>query len=312
MNADTIRPVAQTRAGDIIRHLLPHGHEHAGEWVIGGTHGQPGKSMRCRMEGERAGMWIDRESGEGGDIFHLWQAINGVTHSAAVKEMAHFLGIEDETDPAKAKHWKQLQAEMGHGTEHDLQDLAILRDLPTTEGLALAVEREHLFFASVYDDKTTHHCWLITDSARKSAQARRMDGEPFGDGQKSKTIHGTIGSHPIGIADAPAGKPIALVEGGPDFLAAYTAVALLKADVYPVSMLGSGQTIEPATRHLFANRTIFVFPHEDHNYAGLKGAIRWEQQLKSVSARFIPFDFRPYGVKDLNEFVALTAKKETV
>lgn len=304
---------------ETVRHLLPSGVEKSGEWIIGGTDGEKGKSMRVRVEGEKSGVWIDFSTGESGDIIKLWQSVRGVQFKeAAVQIAAHFNLVDPDAESKSTQNWERLQREMGTGTEHDITELQAQRKLPTPSGLIAARERGHLFFGPVmdgpendYDNWRAHHSWIITDSFRRGAQSRRMDGQPYHDGQKSKTVHGTKGSWTIGIAGS-AHPDVAFTEGSPDFLAAYTAVAMLGllGRIQPVTILGSSQNIHHDALPLFANRTVWMFPHDDENYAGLKGAIRWEKSLKSVGAVTVPFDFTPYpGVKDLNDF--LTAAHET-
>jgi hypothetical protein len=133
-----------------------------------------------------------------------------------------------------------------------------------------------------------------------------MDGVAWANDKKAKTLIGTTGKWPIGISESTLPE-IALVEGGPDFLAAYTAVAMLGVldRIQPVTMLGSSQPIFPKAVPLFANKTVWMFPHSDENYAGLQGAIKWGMQLSETGATIIPFDFSPYPeVKDLNDFIA--------
>lgn len=301
----------------VCNHLLPAGVEHKGEWLIGSTSGESGKSMRIRLEGDKAGLWIDFASGERGDITKLWLSVRNLNYKEGIKEIKEFLGIPDEEgEKETSQTWLQLQREMGTGTEHDIRAVQSLRKLPTDAGLRLALENNHLFFGPVLDGRKgeqwkKYDAWVVTDASRRSAQSRRLDGEPWADGQKAKTIHGTTGRWPIGIAEC-ALPEIAFTEGGPDFLAAYTAVAMLGLEdrIQPVALFGSGQVIHPDALPLFRDKTIWMFPHSDDNYAGLQGAIRWEKQLATVNALVIPFDFSAYpGVKDLNDFIS--AIKET-
>lgn len=301
------------RAPEVAQHLLPRGRIEHGNWVLGSVQGDDGKSLHIQIAGNKAGLWLDFASGEKGDLIGLWQAVRSCSLRDACTEAMDYLGIKPEPEdrPEPTKAWTQLQREMGTGTEADVETLMTFRRLPSANGLYLALERGHLFFGPVFDKPANtqgeyHHSWIITDGARLGAQARRMDGEPYGDGQKSKTIHGTTGKWPIGAHGLTAPE-VALVEGGPDFLAAYTAVAALGAyHIQPVSMLGSSQRIHPEAVPLFTGKTVWMFPHNDENLAGLQGAIRWERQLKGATV--IPFDFSAYhGVKDLNDFVAATA-----
>lgn len=294
-----------------LAHLLPAGVERNGEWLVGSVNGESGRSMRIRLEGERAGLWIDAATGDHGDILKLWQSVRGLSFKETCQEVAQFANLADPeareaTAPSKA--WVQLQREMGTGTEADIETLMALRRLPSANGLYRAVEQQHLFFGPVFDADQYHHSWIITDGKRLGAQARRMDGKPYADGQKGKTIHGTTGRWPIGINDCSTPE-IALVEGAPDFLAAYTAITQLGAfHIQPVAMLGSGQSIHPDALPLFANKRVWMFPHDDANYAGLSAAVRWDRALRAVGATVIPFDFSPYpGVKDLNDFVTATS-----
>ena len=63
-------------------------------------------------------------------------------------------------------------------------------------------------------------CWIITDSHRKNAQARRMDWKQL-NGAKARTLVGAEASWPVGLHEAKPFAAVALVEGGPDMLAAF-------------------------------------------------------------------------------------------
>lgn len=298
------------QAHKVCQHLLPNGVIDHGNWVIGGVSGHAGKSLHVRLDGDKAGVWFDFSSKEKGDMLGLWSAARGLSLKDAYIEAAEFLSIPIESEPkAHSQSWTTIQREMGTGTEHDLTDLAKLRHLPSVDGLRAAIDHRILFFGPVQDDNATHHSWLITDDSRRAAQARRMDGQPWANGGKAKTIHGTEARWPIGSANA-AKLDIALVEGGPDLLAAYTAASQLGLidQIQPVSMIGSGMKIHPEAVAFIANRTVWLFPHDDKNLAGLQGAVDWTQRLTKAGCTVIPFDFAPYGVKDLNEFVSAMAQ----
>lgn len=306
MTATELAAELAKQSEKVCEYLLPAGRLNHGNWVVGGVSGDAGKSLHVQLGGPKAGVWLDFATGEKGDLIGLWQAVRGVNLRDACAEAERFLGLEPEpsTKSPPSKAWAQLQKEMGSGTEHDLHTLASMRKLGSTDGLRLAVSAGHLFFGPVFDGEGYRESWIITDSSRLAAQARPMDGGKYADGQKSKTIHGTSGRWPIGVAGA-AVNEFALVEGGPDFLAAYTAVAALGASIQPVAMLGSSQSIHPEALALFKNSTVWLFPHNDENLAGLQGAIKWTRALRGIGATVIPFDFSPYpGVKDLNDFVA--------
>lgn len=318
MTATELAALLAAKAEQVCLHLLPGGRISNGNYCIGGTSGDKGKSLHVQLTGPKAGVWLDFSTGEKGDMLGLWRAVTGLSLKDAYREAAAYLEIPIEDDEQKAKpsaSWLQVQREMGTGTEHDLVALAALRKLPSIEGLRLAVNHGILFFGPVSDDGTPHLSWIITDSARRGAQARRMDGQPWGNGQKAKTIQGTTSKWPIGIAAAGASLDIAFVEGGPDLLAAYSAIHALglEAQIQPVTMLGSSNPIHREALPLFAGRTVWMFPHADENLAGLQGAVKWENALRSVRATVIPFDFSHYpGVKDLNDFISALSQPQPV
>lgn len=305
----------------VCNHLLPNGKEHRGEWVIGSVAGESGKSMRVRLSGDKAGVWIDSNSKQAGDIITLWQEVQGVDFRTAMEEIRTYLGLpsEEEEKAASSDTWKRIQSQMGSGTHHDIEQVAALRKLPSAAGLEAAVENSHLFFGPVSDGPeggpyVDHYSWIITDAKRLGGQARKMSGGKWHSGLKTKNLFGTTGRWPIGIADCPLPE-IALVEGSGDFVAAYTAVAMLGLldRIQPVAILGASQQMPEEALNLFAGKTVWVFPHADDSYAGLLAARKWCRRLMGVKATVIPFDFTPYpGVKDLNDFVSALTPAPTV
>lgn len=51
--------------------LFPAGKTRRGKFLIGDVLGSPGDSLEVVLDGERAGLWTDRATGDGGDIFSL-------------------------------------------------------------------------------------------------------------------------------------------------------------------------------------------------------------------------------------------------
>lgn len=182
-------------------------------------------------------------------------------------------------------------------TEADIAVIAERRRL-APEAVALAARRGLLWMA----DSREGRAWVLTDSRRVSAQARRLDGLPWESlgGAKARTLPGSEASWPLGLAEAAAYPAIALVEGGPDLLAACHLLAKSGvADlVAPVAMLGAGMSIQDQAVPLFAGKRVRIFAHPDA--AGQEGARRWYRQLRR-SARHVD-GFTP-TVGDLNDFV---------
>ncbi len=195
-----------------------------------------------------------------------------------------------------------------------------LRGWPMDAGLELLTRRGLLWQGNVFDGGEHHPAWIVTDSARRNAQARRLDGQPWQGikGAKAKSLPGSQASWPIGAPEIGARPFVMLCEGGPDFLAALL-VAWFESErmagfsvehAAPVCLCGAGQTIPPDALDFFTGKHVRIFIHADDE--GNAAAKRWAAQLYQARAKSVDgFDFagltRPDGqpVKDLADFAKL-------
>jgi len=93
MNFSEIAKLLAQRAEEVARHLLPNGKREGNEWRVGNTNGESGRSLGVRLQGEKAGIWADFASGDGGDLLDLWAVTRNLTLLEAKNEAAAFLGI---------------------------------------------------------------------------------------------------------------------------------------------------------------------------------------------------------------------------
>jgi putative DNA primase/helicase len=71
---DEIRAALLSQIESVLLLLLPAAKRVKGKLVVGDVLGSPGRSLEIEIIGERAGLWIDRATGNGGDIFDLFAA----------------------------------------------------------------------------------------------------------------------------------------------------------------------------------------------------------------------------------------------
>ncbi len=181
-------------------------------------------------------------------------------------------------------------------------------------GLDQLADRGLLFTGRVWDDGGSQPAWIIADSTRRNAQARRMDGFTWAGigGKKAKTLPGSEASWPIGGPEIGTRRNVILCEGGPDFLAVLGVVfaeGLRMDDFAPVAMLGAGQSLHPDALPYFAGKHIRIAVQNDQ--AGRDAAQKWAGQLYQAGADTVDgFDFaglvRADGqpVKDLADYFA--------
>ncbi|BAP88868.1 bacteriophage-like protein [Burkholderiales bacterium GJ-E10] len=68
---DAIRADLLARLESVLFTLFPAGKKRRGKFLIGDVLGSPGDSLEVVLDGEKAGLWTDRATGDGGDIFAL-------------------------------------------------------------------------------------------------------------------------------------------------------------------------------------------------------------------------------------------------
>lgn len=87
------------RAAEVAERLLPNGKRVSSEWVCGSVHGEEGTSLSVRISGDKAGVWKDFASGEGGDLVELWTLTRGIEKGEALKEIRQFLNLRPGAPP---------------------------------------------------------------------------------------------------------------------------------------------------------------------------------------------------------------------
>lgn len=93
---ETLRRTLQQRADSLVREIFPAARIHHNQARIGDVSGAPGESMSIELAGDRAGLWTDHATGEGGDLIELWQMSQGYGASKfmdAVGELELHLGL---------------------------------------------------------------------------------------------------------------------------------------------------------------------------------------------------------------------------
>lgn len=297
-------------------------------WELRGWPGKPGKSCKFPDGSDKRasasvladGMLLKCfRSGRVFDAPALLAEVEGLPMESACREFirlaglsgAHVAGLpprprrENPPEPARVKPKFPL---LSACTPEDVAGLARLRGV-SPDAVRLAVDRGLLHFA----DSREGRSWLVADSSRWSAIARRMDGRgwDFLGGAKARMLRGNWASWPIGIGEAANFPCIALVEGGPDLLAAlHFAIQQGVADaVAPVCMASAGISFPGEVLPYFDGKRVRIFLDGDR--AGAAAFERWAGQLTDAGAVMDGFAFdgltRADGepVKDLNDVCLL-------
>ena len=227
----------------------------------------------------------DRSSGETYDAIQCFAEAKGLSNSDAIKTLAAELpGRGPKVLPIGNK--PTLTLPQLHYTQAEARALATLRGLGV-EGPEMAGA---IYGTLGFGTVAGFDCWILSDKSRKLAEARRLDGKMFpaignlGE-RKSHTLKGSCKSWPLGMSikvSVPAGFPVVIVEGSPDYLAACEIAFHAKREFLPVAMLGASQAIHPDALEWFKGRDVLILAHPDA--AGLASAKKWAGQLKQAGA----------------------------
>ncbi|MHA6846352.1 phage/plasmid primase, P4 family [Ralstonia syzygii] len=116
---DEIRAALLARLEFVLSGLFPAGKKRRGKFVVGDILGSPGDSLEVVLDGEKAGLWTDRATGDGGDIFDLIAAEAGLrvsTDFSGVLERAVQLLGQASKQPVRRKRREPPTDDLGPET----------------------------------------------------------------------------------------------------------------------------------------------------------------------------------------------------
>lgn len=277
---------------------------------------RPDRNPSCTIKGDIMRDWSRDESFDS-IAFHA--AAQNITNAEAARSLAERLNLAtshrgaSERRPAYESEKGSVAFDLREPSDADNESLIQTRKLSAEamSGLLLAQGVGVLHFADV----AGFRCWLVADESRRCAEARRLDGKTFPAigslaERKAHTLKGSTKSWPVGLslrithsrAERVKRIPLALVEGGPDLLAAYALLAVLamsESDVQPAAMLGGSASINAEALEEVAGRRILILAHGDK--AGAASAARWSKQLSEANCK-VQLRHLPDG-QDLNDLV---------
>ena len=118
-DAESLRSELIARIDSVLGILFPAGKKRRGKFLIGDVLGSPGDSLEVVLEGEKAGLWTDRATGEGGDIFALIAAALGMNiHSDFAQVLTQADELLGRSGPMPGRKSKKAPAldELGPAT----------------------------------------------------------------------------------------------------------------------------------------------------------------------------------------------------
>lgn len=116
---DALRADLICRLESVLFALYPAGKVRKGKFLIGDVLGSPGDSLEIVLDGDKAGLWTDRATGDGGDIFDLiarYHQIDTKSDFPQVMKLARDLTGRTTVTPPKKHKKEALIDELGPAT----------------------------------------------------------------------------------------------------------------------------------------------------------------------------------------------------
>jgi len=117
---DEVRGALLARLESVLRHLFPAGEVRSGRFTIGDVLGKPGRSLEVVLDGDKAGLWTDRATGEGGDVFDLIARQRGLDSRndfpRVIEEARALAGCPAVVPPKRQRRKEMLVDDLGPAT----------------------------------------------------------------------------------------------------------------------------------------------------------------------------------------------------
>jgi hypothetical protein len=135
-----LKEVVRSNIRQLAEALYPNGKFHHGEWRVGNVAGDPGDSLGIRLVGSKAGLGIDRASGEAGDFIYFVRGKHGFGFREAVEWVGRTLGVSFEISDNDGEQGAGEKKTLS-GPESKLEAKPLRQPLPVSERSELSAEQ---------------------------------------------------------------------------------------------------------------------------------------------------------------------------
>lgn len=271
-------------------------------WRALGLPGEPRRSCRSPFRMDRhpsfsvsscGRFWYDHATSDRGDVVAFVQRATGGSVPDAISRVLSLAGgvalppvaapLQGAGKAVAARYDGLRGLVLTPPTLSEVIAIHTQRDWFTFAHLEIARMRGLLWMADVPHRGETRRAWVFTDADRRSAQARRLDGEPWCGEEhtfKSKSLRSEPDAPP-GLADVLTAnrEAVLLCEGEPDalcgLLLAWCAGISKQAGV--IALAGAGRALTPTVIERLKGRKCLIFRQTDT--AGHKAALAWAEAL---------------------------------
>ncbi len=119
IDGNRLNEVVRSNIETLCRHFFPAGHKDGGEWKIADISGAEGNSLGIELSAQKAGVWRDRATNEGGNFPNLIMRNRNLRFPEAVDEISRFLGVDFKVN---GNEHRPAESEITWDASHKLTD----------------------------------------------------------------------------------------------------------------------------------------------------------------------------------------------
>ncbi len=277
------------KAEDYARFILPNGKLTNGEWCVGSIEGEPGKSLKVRVAGDRAGRWADFASDDKGDLIGLTMAVRNATIQEAIRIAKDWLGIREPQSVVPQKTYSKAKPK---GVKKVSDDSPVLAYLSDQRNIDFFTQDAFKIFQST-GEHGPEICFPYYGPDGELVNMKRIALERTPDGKKYCTLERGCALSLFGWHTLPADcREVVITEGEID--------AMTWSQLgFPALSVPNGATSEAWIEYEWENLQQFdrIWLNWDNDPAGQRGVKEVARRLGY--ARTLVFTIP--GYKDVNE-----------
>ena len=309
-DARQIKELLRARVAELAPYLYPNGRRESAHWCVGSVNGEPGKSFKICLSGDKAGLWGDFADSEQHrrSLLDLWMTARNVDFKTALREAAEWVGCpERRSNVAELNHARHQhngngakshvapidwQACVEALTEKHLARLSEWRGWP----VEFCRELKAMRLIGLYNHALYGNCLALPvyDCAGKvvKVQCRKKDGNWCYDPANIKTT-------PLIIGELIAGDPVHVFESQLDGFS-YMFLSGERSGIVITRGASNGALVADL---IPPSSTVYVWKQNDELKNGKRAGDEWLKTVAANTRAKVLWVKTPEQHKDLNDWL---------
>jgi len=308
-DARQIRELLRARVTELAPYLYPSGKREGAHWCVGSVNGEPGKSFKICLTGEKAGLWGDFADSEKHrrSLIDLWMQARSVDFKTAFHEAAHWTGQPlNGATKLRATVPPPARRNSGNGDKPHATpslDWQLCVDALTDKHLArlsewrgwpieFCRELQAMRLIGLHDNCLALPVYDHTRNVVIGTQCRKKDGRWFYSPDGIKPT-------PLVIGELTNGDPVHVFESQMDAFC-YMSLSGERSGIVITRGAGNGALVSGLTQ---ASSTVYAWKQNDELKNAKRAGDEWLKTVVANTRAKVVWAKTPEQHKDLNDWL---------